>query len=126
MELAEYLKVASPPYKWIRNKVIGGTDAFTQLEPWYFLPNDQIFDAAERWPAGRLESPLIAFARRQDCDDIACFDFTPGNNLKVLLIEGWTGGGNAYSVLDEYSTFWEWLKSAIDDIADWSSAPGKE
>lgn len=127
MELSvEYLKAASPAYKWVREKSIGGSDAFTQLEPWYFLPDVEIFDAAERWPSGRAESPLVAFARRQDGDDIACFDFTAGNSLKVVLIEGWSGGGSAYSVMSEYSTFWEWLKSTIDDIADWSALSGKE
>lgn len=114
-----------PEYFWVVERGLVGWEPFTQLQPWFFIRDDKMFDATEVWPSGREESPLIAFARRQDCDDIACFDFTAGNNLKVVLIEGWSGGGNAYNVIGEYPTFWEWLKSAIDDVADWSALSGE-
>lgn len=125
MELSiTHLKTVSPPYRWAVDKEIAGYDAFTQLEPWYFLPDGEIFDVTQKWPSGRDESPLIAFARRQDCDDIACFDFSLGNSLKVVLIEGWSAG--AYSVITEYTTFWEWMKSVIDDIAEGQDLAARE
>lgn len=125
MELSTaHLATLSPAYKWVLDKGIAGHAPFTQLQPWYFLPDDEIFDVTQKWPSGRDEIPLIAFARRQDCDDIACLELSHGNSQKVVLIEGWAAG--AYSVISEYPTFWEWLKSVMDDVADWSALPGKQ
>ena len=43
---------------------------------------------------------------------------TPGSS------EGWSAG--SYDIIESFPTFWEWLKSVIEDIADWTTLPGKE
>jgi hypothetical protein len=61
----------------------------------------------------------VAFARRQDGDDIACFEVGPQGVNSVVIIHGWTDAG--YDIVAKYRTFWEWLKSVIDDIAEWAA-----
>jgi hypothetical protein len=115
----EILARAAPEYAWVLKKGIFGDAPFTRMEPWYFLSDDEIFDVAQKWPSGRDASPLIAFARYQGDDSIACIELPPGDSKKVVLIEGWHAG--AYSVVHEYPTLWDWLKTAIDDVADWQA-----
>jgi len=127
------------PYLWVVDRGLVGFDAFTTLQPWYFLKGPEIFDVMEKWPAGpgnivdatmqsypRPEmSGLLAFARRQDCDDIACFELPSIETPRVILIQGWTRSGEAYDLVASYSNFWDWMKSVIDDIAEWSTREDK-
>lgn len=102
---------------WIAARGIAGYEPFTALQPWYLLPVAERFDAAARWPGGPLREPLVAFARRQDNDDIAC---ATGPAAKVVVIEGWQG--DSYVVVAEHDDVWAWLKAVIDDVAAWSEA----
>lgn len=107
-------------YRWLLDRGLVGYDAFTQLQPWHYLPLEQCFSASDRWP-GVTDKRLIAFAKRQDCDDLACFVVADDNTVNgVALIRGWTGTG--YDLCREFSDFWAWLKHVVDDIADWASA----
>ena len=107
-------------YHWMVARGLVGFDAFTQLQPWYFLRDSDLFDVAAQWPKGPLSGdglgPLIAFARRQDCDDIACC--RPDG--RVVLVHGWTDESIGYSVCEDHADFWEWMKAVIDVIADCS------
>jgi hypothetical protein len=114
-----FLKDLPPPYTWVVDHGLVGFEPFTALQPWYFLGEGDVFDAHEEWPGAKGKRPLIVFARRQDCDDLACFDLKPDGSSTVVLIEGWSAG--AYNFVAEYATFWEWMKTVIDDIAEWSS-----
>jgi hypothetical protein len=109
------------PYRWLIDKGLVGYEPFTALQPWYFLPEGELFFVTDRWPDGASAVPLLAFARRQDCDDIACLKESSGNALEVVNIQGWTSCG--YEIIKAYPTFWEWFKSVIDDIAQWSALP---
>ncbi len=115
-----------PGYRWVVERGLVGWAPFTELQPWYFLPEEEMFDATERWPIGPSDAPLLVFARRQDCDDLACFRQGVGNTSEVVEVEGWSQGGNSYDIIRLFPTFWEWLKSVIDDIADWSALTGRE
>lgn len=95
-----------------------GRAPFTKLQPWYFLSEAEMFDATDRWPSGPCEAPMLVFARRQDRDDLACFSNVTGGATEVITIHGWVA--DSYVVLESFPTFWEWMKSVIDDIADWS------
>lgn len=91
----------------------------TQLEPWYFLGAEELSlvraGLVVRYPL----RDLLPFARRQDSDDVACFDLEarrgdPG----VLLIHdhaepGWELGG-------ELASFWDWFRQAVEDLITWS------
>lgn len=89
------------------------------LEPWYFLGGEELAvvraGLAQRYP----ERELLPFARRQDGDDVACFDLLARRgDPEVLLIHdhadaGWELGG-------ELSCFWDWFRQAVEDVISWS------
>lgn len=89
------------------------------LQPWYFLPQEQVFSVRDRWPKATEDVNLVAFARRQDCDDIACFDATEGDVTiaRVVVVHGWTPEG--YAIAAKYETIWAWLGDVVADIEAW-------
>ncbi|WP_152969170.1 hypothetical protein [Amantichitinum ursilacus] len=108
-----------PGYQWMSDRALVGFEPHTQLQPWHYLPAEQCFFATERWP-GVSEKKLLAFARRQDCDDLACFIVDENGVVNgVALIHTWTPGG--FELVAEFPDFWTWIKHVIDDIADWMS-----
>ena len=110
-------------YRWLIDRGLVGFEPFTALQPWFFEPQDSQFFVSERWPDGPSEAPLLVFARRQDCDDLACLKAGSGNALEVVTIQGWTSGD--YEIIETYPTFWDWVKSAIDNIAELIDATDK-
>ncbi len=105
-------------YRWILERGLAGFDESSALQPWYFLPRDDVFSVSQRWPNVRHHGEeLIAFARRQDCDDIACFKYECGSPIGVTVVHGWTSEG--FEVVADYASIWDWLKSVVDDIAEW-------
>jgi hypothetical protein len=108
-----------PPrgYTWAQERGIIGQQPTSALEPWFYLAPADIFDPDEKWSKQRTRYRLVAFARRYDQDAIACFAIADRTVQRIVVIQGWTSDG--YDVVAEYATYWEWLKSVIDDIADW-------
>ncbi len=104
-------------YKWLLKRGLVGYYDSSPLEPWYYLERDEVFDVTDEWPHGPAKDRLVAFARRQDSDDVACFEVGPQGANSVVIIHGWTNAG--YDIVAEYRTFWEWLRSVIDDIGEW-------
>src|SRR5215204_6484864 len=100
-------------YSWMLEKgLIGFSES--PLRPWYFLDRTECFAVDEKWPPkSDAVVGMIAFARRYDNDDIACF-MRVGEVTKVVVIHGWTAGG--YDIVATYDRFWDWVKSLIDDI----------
>jgi hypothetical protein len=106
-------------YSWLIQHGLVGFDAFTQLQPWYFISLDQCFWATERWP-GVIDARLFVFARRQDNDDLACFSVDErGVANQVFLIRGWTNAG--FEIIRAFPDIWTWLKGVVDDISEWVS-----
>jgi hypothetical protein len=105
-------------YKWLIDHGLIGFSANTSLQPWHYLPSRHVFDLNERWPSGPSNTRLVAFAKRQDSDDLACFDVVERKAGCVVLVHGWTSEG--YQVERRYQTFWDWLKSVVDDIGKWA------
>lgn len=102
-------------YSWLVEKGLVGFEASTSLQPWYCLDQASVFVATDKWPKPAHQHPLIAFARRQDTDDIACFE-VDGTRIAIVVIHGWTTDG--FDVVVRYADFWLWLKSVIEDIAE--------
>ncbi|MBE2197082.1 MAG: hypothetical protein IAE79_00635 [Anaerolinea sp.] len=103
-------------YKWLLERNLVGFDTHSQLQPWYYLDRENVFSVTQKWPqVAYSKGELIAFARRQDCDDIACFSVKKGGTNAIVVIRGWIDAG--YEVINYYASFWEWVKSVIDDIA---------
>jgi hypothetical protein len=91
-------------------------EPFGVLRPWYYLDNKNLLFIKEKWPHGPAKETLVAFARRQDSDEIACFEVSGENAIAVVVINGWTTNG--YAILSKYTDFWLWFKSVVDDIAE--------
>jgi hypothetical protein len=107
-------------YSWLVNRGLVGFTPNTALQPWYFLPHGEAFSVTDVWKSDTDKSKLFAFARRQDCDDLACFSFE-GDDApnEVVVVHGWTPEG--YAILGRYDSIWTWLKSVVDDIEAWTA-----
>jgi len=99
------------PPEFIRIVELGLTD----LEPWKVLDGDHLRTRfrglVERYPA----RVLVPFARRQDNDDVACWDpaAKPGQVVVVhdFADPGWENGA-------VFPGFYDWLRQAIEDLID--------
>lgn len=110
-----------PPYKELSAGGVAGYQPFTGLQPWYLIPPEKMFDANEVWSSSGASACLLAFARRQDSDDIACAEISDGAVDEIVVIEGWSGG--AYSVLATFGSFAEWLATVQADVEEWAALP---
>ena len=109
-----------PPsgYYWLLERGLVGYAPHSQLQPWYYLQEEEIFNVTKRWPEVEwAEGELIAFAKRQDCDDLACFHMQQDNMCKIVVIHGWAPKG--FDLIIKLDNFWEWLKLVVDDISEW-------
>lgn len=81
---------------------------------WYIMDEEQvkmrIMGLKKRYPSRKL----IPFARRDDCDDIACFEMGYENKVNVQVIHDFASDG--FEQRKEYTCFWEWFKDAIDEL----------
>ena len=82
------------------------------FEYWYFIPKYQFknrfIGMSQRYPSRKY----IPFARRDDCDDIACFEYGKGNT--VFIIHDYANAG--FEERKSYNNIWEWFKDAIDEL----------
>lgn len=61
-----------------------------------------------RFPASRL----VPFAKRCDCDDVACFELEKPGKIEIIhdfCSPGWEQRG-------EYDSFWDWFTEAIEEM----------
>ena len=98
------------PRQFMRVIQLGLTD----LEPWYVLEGTSLRDAmaglAERYPNRKL----IPFARRQDNDDIACWE--AGATEAVFVIHDFATPG--WEQRSQFVDFYGWLRRAVDDLIE--------
>lgn len=109
------------PYKDLSTGGAAGYEPFTGLQPWYLIRPEKMFDANEVWNSSGSKACLLAFARRQDGDDIACAEISEGVVDEIVVIEGWSSG--AYSVLATFGSFDEWLATVRADVEEWAALP---
>jgi hypothetical protein len=97
------------PAEFIRVVELGLTD----LEPWWIFDGDQLrrrtIGLRERYP----ERQLVPFARRQDNDDVACWDLAQGDIAVIhdMASPGWEQRGR-------FPDFNAWLRQAIEDLIE--------
>lgn len=70
----------------------------------------RIIGLRQRYPNRKL----IPFAKRDDCDDIACFELS--DTTYVSVIHDYVSNG--FEQIKSYTDFWEWLGAAIDICRD--------
>ena len=102
-------------YKWLLRQGLINFEINSPLLPWYYLKKEDTFFTNKHWPETPSKYTLFVFTRRQDNDDLACFKVENNIAKEIVLIHGWTSEG--YSIVHIYATFWDWLKSVIDDMA---------
>jgi len=107
---------------WALNHNLIGLDTFSQLEPWHLCDIPEIIPLSKRWKNIQLKRTFIPFARRQDCDELACFEVISGKVVKICTIHYQLhsdGIPTDIEILDEHPSFWDWLKSVVSDIEQW-------
>lgn len=86
----------------------------TELEPWSVLEGKRLRETmvglAQRYPSRKL----IPFARRQDNDDIACWQV--GSNEDVFVIHDFASPG--WEERDRFPSFYDWLRRAVEDLIE--------
>lgn len=98
------------PSEYLRVVDLGLID----LEPWWLFDGDSLRirmkGLRERYPT----RTLVPFARRQDRDDVACWDLDVGDVAVVhdFASAGWEQLGM------RFPDFYTWLRQAIDDLIE--------
>lgn len=81
---------------------------------WYIMSEEQalkrLAGLRQRYP----ERYLVPFARRDDNDDIACFDLSEPE--KVQIIHDFASSG--YEQRRTYEDLWEWLQEAVNELIE--------
>lgn len=82
----------------------------TNFDVWYFMDLESVkirlAGLQKRYP----DRQLVPFARRGDCDDIACFEVDKGD--RVFVIHDYASKG--YEQREIYENVWEWLKEVVN------------
>ncbi|MFF4530351.1 hypothetical protein ACFY1P_13840 [Streptomyces sp. NPDC001407] len=83
------------------------------LDPWWLLEGKdlraRVSGLRQRFP----ERHLMPFARREDNDDVACWDLDSGT---VREIHDFTTPGRENR--REFATFYDWLRAALEDFIE--------
>jgi len=89
----------------------------TNLEPWWVLEGSLLRerhrDLATRYPSHLL----VPFPRRQDNDDVACWEVLGGYEVVVVhdfASPGWERRG-------KFSNFYGWFRQAVEDLIEFHS-----
>lgn len=87
-----------------------------RLEPWWIFDGDllrhRVIDLRKRYPNRKL----VPFAKREDSDDVACWDLEAGD---VSVIHDMADPG--WEQRDRFKDFNAWLRRAIEDLIDFGS-----
>lgn len=86
----------------------------TNMEFWWLIDDEHL-----QWRYKHLKQyyknrQLIPFAKRDDCDDIACFEVGKGETVQIIhdfASPGW-------EQVREYNCFWDWFSAAISEMVD--------
>lgn len=82
---------------------------------WYIMNKEQMMYRYEGMKSRYPNRTLIPFARRDDNDDVACFEMGCGEEVKIIHDFATSG----YEQRTIYKTFWDWFKSAIDEMIEY-------
>jgi len=85
------------------------------LTPWEILLNDEYVAFFKSLKKNYPERELVPFFRRQDNDDVACWE--RGRGSGVVIIHNFASPG--WETEATYKSFWDWFRSSIEDMIDW-------
>lgn len=85
------------------------------FDPWIILTDWRLQERYQgiqnRYPSRQL----VPFARREDNDDLACFE----RNKGIVIIHDFASAG--YEGGQQAMEFWDWLRLAIEDMIEYNS-----
>ena len=107
-EVKDFYPEFEYPYGYLKLKSLNLID----FDFWYFIPDNQlarrIMGLKTRYPNRKL----VPFARRDDNDDIACFEV--GKGEVVQIIHDFSAQG--FEQRQEYENIWLWVKEALEEL----------
>jgi len=95
------------PREFVRIVQLG----LTNLEPWRIIEGERLLNRLLGLRGRYPNRTLVPFARRQDNDDVACWDIDEGN---VAVIHDFASEGWEQRV--EFPDFNSWLRQAVEDL----------
>lgn len=108
IELENYFDGFTFPQSFIKVIELNLVD----YEYWYLMSKEQILARREELLGRFPNRNLIPFARRDNNDDIACFEI--GYGEKVFIVHDFASEG--YERRQEFDNFWSWFISAIKEL----------
>lgn len=113
------------PLRWIR------AHGLKALTPWHLIEKEPEREALRREYSVEVSNgsqparDIYPFARRQDQDDVAGFVIADGIVTEAVVVVHltWTAAPErpGYPGTTRFENLWQWLKSVIDDTAEWCS-----
>jgi hypothetical protein len=86
------------------------------FEPWFLLWDElqtSIYHGLkQRYP----DRELFPFAKREDCDDLACLE--KGKPNHIVVIHDFASPG--FEQRNEFDCFWDWFRASIEDMIEQS------
>lgn len=90
------------------------------FDVWYLLDSESALTHYQGLQVRYPERRLIPFARRDDCDDLACFEI--GKSGRVQLIHDFANSG--WEQRKEFQDLWKWLEAAVGDMIIFNKEEG--
>jgi hypothetical protein len=108
----------------------------TNLDGWQFILNEKVFRSLFDKIYEDVSCLFLPFARRNDCDDVACFviscSILPINSIIIIHLDYSTKIYNPsptitygpsltqipYGGKPDFDTFWDWFLDAIEEIIE--------
>jgi hypothetical protein len=84
------------------------------LTPWHLMTESEMLERNAGFQQRYPERELWPFARRQDRDDVACWD--RDQPRAVVVIHDFASAGHEQR--QSYASFWDWFRSAVDDMIE--------
>ncbi|MCK9876765.1 hypothetical protein MXD59_13415 [Frankia sp. Ag45/Mut15] len=107
--MAELPEGFSYPEDYLRVIELGLTD----LEPWWIMDGAILFNIyrglAERYP----DDSFVPFAKREDNDDVACWDLAGRN---IVIVHDYASPGRHRR--GEFKDFYAWFRQAVEDLIE--------
>lgn len=85
------------------------------FDPWIIMEGERLRIRYEGVKRRYPSRELIPFSRREDNDDIACWE--KNKEYKVVIIHDYAREG--YENVREFDNFWDWLRSALETTIEY-------
>lgn len=84
------------------------------LSPWYLMDHAQVLMRMQGLRVRYPERQLVPFARRDDTDDLACWEKDRGET--VVVIHDFASPGHEERRV--FPDFWSWFRVAVEEMIE--------